>query len=275
MKKKIAIITVNYKNYAVTEEFVYYFSKMNRDIFTLFIADLSENRQQLPHGKWIETITTQNKGYAHGVNVGLETAIHQGFEQFVVINNDIRADPDFIHNAQKSIINHPRSIIGGKIYYETGFEYHKTAYAHDELGKVIWYAGGIVDWNNVYTIHRGVDEVDRGQYDAGGATQFITGCLMFFDKAVVEKVGKWDENYFLYYEDADWCERAKRKNVELYYDPSVVIWHKNAQSTGGSGSSLQARYQEKNRVIFGLKYAPFRTKIHLIKNSILKKFRTR
>lgn len=275
MKKKIAIITVNYKNYGITEEFIYYFAKMNRDIFTIFIADLSENRQQLPHAQWIQVLSAQNKGYAYGVNVGLEAAMSKGFERFVVINNDTRVNVDFIDNAQKSITSHPRSIIGGKIYYEKGFEYHQSKYDQKDLGNVLWYAGGIVDWNNVYTRHRGVDEVDRGQYDGGGATQFITGCLMLFNKAVVDAVGKWDERYFLYYEDADWCERAKQNGVVLYYDPSVVIWHKNAQSTGGSGSSLQTRYQEKNRVIFGLRYAPLRTKVHLIKDFLLKKISAR
>jgi GT2 family glycosyltransferase len=89
---------------------------------------------------------------------------------------------------------------------------------------------------------------------------------MAYKKSVLNIVGKWDESYFLYYEDADFCERALKKGVSLLYDPSIHLWHKNAQSTGGSGSSLHQKYQTKNRLIFGLKYAPFRTKIHLLLN---------
>lgn len=273
--KKLAVITVNYENYTVTKEFIECFRVINVQTFKIFIADLSVSRQKIPHEEWIEVLMTRNGGYAHGVNVGIETATRQGFDQFVVINNDVRVAKDFIDKAQVSLKNHPSSLIGGKIYYEAEFEYHKDRYKNEELAKVIWYAGGIVDWNNVYTTHRGVDEVDRSQYDRLGITEFITGCLMLFDKAVVDKVGKWDESYFLYYEDADFCERAKRKKIALYYDPSVVIWHKNAQSTGGAGSSLHRRYQDKNRLIFGLKYAPFRTKIHLIKDFFLKKIKMR
>lgn len=275
MKKSLAIITVNYENYRVTSEFLEYFEPIDKTTFKIFIADLSVNRQNIPHKKWLEVITTANKGYAHGVNVGLDAAARQGFFHFVVINNDTRPAPDFVARAVASISAHQGSLIAGKIYYEKGFEYHKTKYTKQELGKIIWYAGGIVDWDNVYTRHRGVDEVDRGQYDAFGSTEFITGCLMLFDKTVIDTVGMWDESYFLYYEDADWCERAKKCGVGVYYDPSVVIWHKNAQSTGGSGSSLHQKYQEINRLKFGLRYAPMRTKLHLIKDFFLKKLKLR
>lgn len=275
MEEKLAIVTVNYEHYTVTKEFIECFKEINPQTFKIFIADLSVNRQKLPHEPWVEVIATYNGGYAHGVNIGIDRAIGQGFSQFVVMNNDTRVSKDFISQAQGSLNKHPRSLIGGKIYYEAGFEYHKDRYKSEELGKVIWYAGGVVDWDHVYTRHRGVDEVDHGQYDRPGKTEFITGCLMIFDKEVVDKVGRWDQSYFLYYEDADFCERAKRKGIPLYYDPSVVIWHKNAQSTGGAGSPLHRRYQEKNRLIFGLKYAPVRTKIHLIKDLLLKKMKMR
>lgn len=264
--KKLAVITIVYENYRVTQEFIECFKTVDQRFFKIFMADLSQHRKKIPAQSWLEVMESHNAGYAHGVNVGLTAAIREGFERFVVINNDTRVNPDFVRKALVSIDKHRGSLIGGKIYYETGFEYHKTKYTADELGKVIWYAGGIVDWQNVYTRHRGVDEIDKGQYDQFGQNEFITGCLMLFDKKVIDTVGQWDEGYFLYYEDADFCERAKQKGVFLYYDPSVVIWHKNAQSTGGAGSSLHHQYQEKNRLKFGLKYAPWRTKIHLIKN---------
>jgi hypothetical protein len=56
------------------------------------------------------------------------------------------------------------------------------------------------------------------------------------------------------------------------YDPSIKLWHKNGQITDGPGSVLHKKYQEKNRVVFGLKYAPLRTKLHLLKNAITNSF---
>jgi len=220
------------------------------------------------------------------VNLGIQQAIKLGYDKFCVMNSDTIVDNNFISSALLSINHYPRLpsptaqaiggqaliIISGKIYYAPGYEYHKSKYKKDELGKIFWYAGGDIDWNNVYIKHRGVDEIDHGQFNKFESTDFITGCLMIFNKSIIDKVGYWNEDYFLYYEDADYCERAKKQGVNLYYDPSIIIWHKNAQSTGGSGSKLHQEYQEKNRIKFGLKYAPLKTKLYLLFNYLKKIF---
>ncbi len=274
MTHTLAVITVVYQNYSILKDFFESLAKQKNKNFRLFIADLSVKKQDIKklYPEYFNTTTTilssANLGYAHGVNVCLQEAEKQGLETFCVLNNDIYFEGDFIGNVQKSIKEHPSSLIGGKIYYAPGFEYHTNRYTKNEWGTVIWYAGGKTDWNNVITCHIGVDEVDKGQFEQNKKTDFITGCLMCFDSNVVKKIGYWDESYFLYYEDADYCERARRKGLKLYYDPSLVIWHKNAQSTGGSGSNIHTRYQEKNRFRFGMKYAPLKTKLHLIKNKL-------
>lgn len=198
----------------------------------------------------------------------MKEAIKQKYDKFCILNNDIFFKNDFIDSAIKSILHHPSSIIGGKIYYAPGYEYHKDRYKHNELGKVIWYAGSNINWQHALTPHRGVDEIGHHQYDKLEETEFVNGALMLFDKSIVDKVGFWDESYFLYFEDADYCVRAKKAGVKLYYDPSLIIWHKNAQSTGGAGSLIHQKYQRAGRLRFGLKYAPLKTKIHLLINYI-------
>ncbi len=271
---RLAIITVFYNNYHVADDFFSSLEKQRNKNFKLFIADLSDEKKrqsiktQLSHS----VIYSRNLGYAHGVNLGIKKAIENGFVNFCIVNNDVYFKPDFVDSILNSLKKHPSSIIGGKIYYAPGFEYHKDRYQKRDLGKVIWYASGSFDWKNVFTPHRGVDEVDKGQYDQLEKAEFITGCLMIFDKKVIDRVGFWDESYFLYYEDADFCYRAIKKRVNLFYNPKIVLWHKNAQSTEGSGSKIHQIYQEKNRLKFGLKYAPLKTKIHLIINLLNKSF---
>lgn len=266
MNKAVAVVTVNYNNYAVTREFINSWSNLKTENYKIFISDLSDRPESIIGDRKIEIISGKNKGYAHGVNLGVKRAIAQGFERFAVINNDTRISSDFLSTVNLALDGNSGSIIGGKIYYEKGFEFHKTNYQPEDLGKVIWYGGGISDWKNALTLHRGVDEVDNSQYDRFEKTDFITGCLMIFDKQVIDKIGFWDEGYFLYFEDADYCERAKKNGVNLFYDPKIIIWHKNAQSTDGSGSRLHQHYQKLNRLHFGLKYAPCRTKLHLLIN---------
>ena len=263
----IGLITVNYNQYQLTREFIDSLETVkNASDLTVFIADVSTKKEDFKIGKYPMKVVIKplpNKGYAYGINEGTKYFIKQGIDKFCAINNDIFFDRNFSIEAHRGF--EKADIFGGKIYYAPGYEYHKK-YQKQDIGKVIWYAGGINDWKNVYTSHRGVDEVDNQQYEKFEETDFITGCMLFFNKKVIDKVGFWDENYFLYFEDSDFCERAKRSGFRLFYNPKIIIWHKNAQSTGGSGSPLQQKYQRKNQLIFGIKYAPFRTKLHLIKN---------
>ena len=275
MTNKIAIIIVVYKNYEVLIDLLNSFSKQKEQNFHLFICDLSDNKETINqsaiNNSQLTIIPCLNKGYSYGVNIGIKKAIHMSYDKFCVLNDDTIVSGDFIQSLNLSFKNNPSSIIGGKIYYSPGFEYHKNKYDKKEIGNIIWYAGGTVDWKNSIVKHNGVDEVDNKQFNKYQETEFVTGCLMCFDKKVIDKVGFWDESYFLYFEDADYCERAKQSDIKLYYHPSIVIWHKNAQSTDGSGSKIHQQYQNKNQIKFALKYAPFKTKLHIIKNYLMSK----
>jgi GT2 family glycosyltransferase len=268
MPHKIAVITVVYQNYGVLNDLFLSLEKQTSKDFHIFISDLSDDKKTISDDDLLITvINAKNLGYAYGVNTALKEAIKHGFDKFCVINSDVLVSNNFVETVNQALFKSSNTIIGGKIYYAPGYEYHKERYEEDDLGKIIWYGGGTIDWDNVYVKHRGVDEVDQKQYDDPEETDFITGCLMAFDRSVIDQVGFWNEKYFLYYEDADFCERAKRKGIKLYYDPNIIIWHKNAQSTEGAGSALHQKYQGLSRLRFGLKYAPFNTKLHLIKNA--------
>lgn len=266
MQHDIAVITVVYNNYADFEEYFESLEKQSQKNFHVFIADASTHKQEIRAPKYTTVIDVDNKGYAHALNAGYDKAVELGYEKFVFMNNDTIVARDFIEKVEESLKRHPESLIGGKIFYAPGYEYHEGRYTKKDMGHVIWYGGGIIDWNNAWATHKGVDEVDTGKYDKEEATQFVTGCLMVFDKALIDKAGKMDDSYFMYFEDADWCEQVRAAGRPIIYDPSIVIWHKNAQSTGGSGSVLQQKFQRKNQLKFGLRYAPMRTKLHLLKN---------
>ncbi len=273
MAPRLAIITVVYNNYEVLKDFFNSLEKQTDQNFHVFIADLSTKREVVKStGIPFSLVECTNLGYAFGVNMGINYAIKEGMDQFCVINDDVFFKKDFVENIHHSFNVYASSLIGGKIYYAPGYEYHKDKYKPTDQGNVLWYAGGIVDWKHSLTYHRGVDEVDHGQYNTPEDTEFITGCFMCFDKNVIDKIGLWDTNYFLYYEDADYSQRAKRAGISLRYDPNLMLWHKNAQSTDGAGSQIHQKYQEKSRTQFALKYAPVRTKFHILKNYFLSKF---
>jgi len=211
----------------------------------------------------------ENLGFAEGNNVGIRYALENGADYVVILNNDTIVHVDLINELVKTAESSEKiGIVVPKIYFAPGFEFHKDRYKKEELGKIIWYAGGIMDWRNVLGYHRGVDEVDDGQYQKTEETDYASGCCMLIKKEVLQKIGLFDEKYFLYYEDNDLSQRTKKAGFSIFYCPKAVLWHKNAGSAGGSGSHLQDYYITRNRLLFGIRYAPIRSKLALIRESL-------
>ena len=211
----------------------------------------------------------ENLGFAGGHNVGIKYALLKNADYIIVLNNDVLLGEEFMSRLVSTAGESSEAgIVAPKIYFEKGFEYHKGRCKDRDLGKIIWYAGGEMDWGNVIGHHRGVDEVDRGQYNKTEETEYASGCCMLIKAEVLKKVGFFDEKYFLYYEDNDLCQRTKMAGFKIIYEPRAVIWHKNAGSVGGSGSPLQDYYISRNRMLFGMRFAPLRCKAALVKESI-------
>lgn len=100
----------------------------------------------------------------------------------MVLNNDTIVDGKLLVSLLSSFELQDKKvgIVSPKIYFARGFEFHKRRYSRQDLGRVIWYAGGRVDWNNVFGVNVGVDEVDNGQFDEECETDFATGCCSIF-----------------------------------------------------------------------------------------------
>jgi hypothetical protein len=209
----------------------------------------------------------RNLGFAEGNNEGMKY-IYRKSDYIVLLNNDTIVDKNFIKEFLRFSKNHPEAgILSPKIYFAKNYEFHKERYQDDDLGKVIWYAGGIIDWNNIYATNFGVDEVDKGQFDKPKEIDFATGACLFLKTDVLRKVGFLDEKYFMYLEDADFSLRSLNKNYRIYYVPKSFLWHKVAQSSK-IGSELNDYFITRNRLIFGLKYAPIRSRVALVRESI-------
>ncbi len=254
MNFKIAIVVVSYK--------------VEKDL----LACLSSLKKLSPGGDETKIFVIDNDkinlGFAGGNNSGIKQALAWGADFVLILNPDTLADNNLIKEFLGEIRDKPKvGIAGPKIYFAPGYEFHKDRYDKKDRGKVIWWAGGEIDWKNVMTKHVGVDEIDGGQFNIAGETETIPGTAMFIHREVFTKVGFFDEKYFLYFEESDFCQRVKQAGFKLWYVPKAVIWHKNAQSSG-VGSVLQDYYITRNRLLFGLKYAPLRSKFNLLEEAV-------
>lgn len=221
--------------------------------------------------KFPDVIVLENKknlGFSGGNNIGIDFALKQGADFVWLLNNDTIVDPLALLALIDVVKRNGADIAGSKIYFYKGREFHRERYQQGEAGRVVWYAGGLIDWQNMYASHRGVDAVDVGQFDEITETDFVTGCSMFVSARVFKAIGRLDERFFLYLEDLDFCLRARLAGFKLFYAPKSLIWHKNAGSTSRPGNPLHEYYFTRNRLFIGMRYAPLRTKIALIREAI-------
>jgi GT2 family glycosyltransferase len=270
----VAIIIVHYNTEEETRDCLHSLQKLKKDDFQVstVVVDngskevLSIAGKDLPDNTRIIR-SDANLGFTNGNNLGLKYA-QESFQPdyILLLNSDTTVAPDFLIQLLRCAKENERvGIVVPKIYFSPGREFHKESYKEEDQGKVLWYTGGSIDWANLDAFHRGVDELDRGQFDKPSETEFITGCCMLIPREVIDKVGLFEEEYFLYLEDVDLSRKIKQAGFRLLYCPSSQIWHKNAGSSGGSGSSLHQYYQTRNRLYFFAKYGTWKTRMTLMK----------
>lgn len=269
---KIAFIIVHYRGSLDTTDCIESIqTKSPKSKYEIYLIDNSQDSEMESISHNSDNIhyykTPENLGFAEGNNLGIKEALLNNASLFVLLNSDTIVSETFFSSLVRFLETEEFSIASPKIYFAPGYEFRKDRYLKTQQGKIIWYAGGKIDWNNIYANHEGVDKVDKGQYEKAKEVDFATGCCMLIKREVVEKIGLFDKNYFLYYEDVDYSLRAKKSGFKILYAPSMSIWHKNALSSGKPGSNLHIYFQARNRLYFGSKYAPLRTKLHLYKQA--------
>jgi len=271
--EKVFIVVLHYRGRELTEKCLFSLQKIDRqkaDINLVVVDNGSPEPLKRLKEKFPEVIflkSKQNLGFSEGNNLGIRYSLRKGADYILLLNNDTTVERSLVSRLLEAAVKESQvGIVSPKIFFAPGFEYHRSRYKPGERGRVIWYAGGKIDWQNVFASHRGVDEVDTGQYEQQGPTDFASGCAMFVKKEVFDKVGFLDRRYFLYLEDLDFCLRAKVAGFKTIYSPAAKVWHYNAGSSQ-VGGSLHDYFFTRNRLLFGFKYAPLRAKVALLKEA--------
>lgn len=262
---KIAIGTVNWNRKQDTSEFLQSLSKL--DVRGLQTKTFIVSNQQIPRHKVI--LKRKNRGSAGGYNDAARKALKWGADYILLCNNDVLFKSRQLLKSLVETANlQPEiGVVAPKMLFASGFEFHKERYKKTDLGKVIWYAGGHFDWNSVFSVHHGIDEVDTGRYDLVEETEFVNITCILVKSAVFKKELFFDEKIFAYFDDNDWSQRLTQAGFKKYYDGRVAVFHKVNQ-TSGTGSPLSDYYLTRNRLIFGVRYAPLRTALALLREAL-------
>jgi hypothetical protein len=186
-------------------------------------------------------INTENLGFAGGNNVGIRHALGGEADYIFLLNNDTVVDPALLDELVTTAEADPRiGLVGPKIYY------------YDQPDK-LWYAGAREQWLRRIPATVGLDELDQGQYDQVRETAFIYGTAMLIHRRVLEDIGLFDERFFAYHEDADFCMRARQAGYRCVYNPRGVIWHKVSAATRDI-PHVQDYLRAKGRILFFVKH---------------------
>ncbi|MEZ4827857.1 MAG: glycosyltransferase family 2 protein [Bacteroidia bacterium] len=236
----ISIITINYNQPEATRTFLESCSHLRGPEYEIIVVDnASENppdqvfQQSFPEVRFI--LSRENLGFAGGNNLGIQAA--RG-EYLFFLNNDVVVTPDLLEKLLHTLESHPSAAgVSPVIHYVTP-------------PGVIQYAGytAINPWTGRnHAIGKG--QHDTGQFVNTCTTAYLHGAAMLVRRTAIEATGLMPEEFFLYYEELDWCEQMRRKGFQLLVDPKAIVYHHASLSVGGE-STLWTYYYNRNRIRF-------------------------
>lgn len=241
-KPLVSIVSVNFNQVAVTEAMLStIFKYAASDSIEIIVVDNGSKENPVP--AWaIKYPTVQfirseiNTGFAGGNNIGIKAA--QGDYLFLV-NNDTEFTSGLVAKLVAVLDTFP----------DTGMVSPKIRYFQEP--DTLQYAG--YSEMNFFTARNhciGQFEKDIGQYDQlSGITGYAHGAAMMVRRTAMEKAGLMKENYFLYYEELDWCEAFKRAGYTIRVAMDALIYHKESVSVGKK-SVLKEYFMNRNRILF-------------------------
>lgn len=187
--------------------------------------------------------TGKNLGYAGGNNVGMREALAHGANFVLVLNNDATVSPNLIDCFLSASAKEPlAAAFSAKIYYQSRPD-------------IIWYAGARWMQRLGRFVHLGHGEQDDGlTYNNLEETDYASGCALFTSARVIKRVGLLDEKYFLMFEEADWCYRARSLGYKIFFVPEAKVWHKVSTSFGGESSPLANYFLFRNRLLWSFRH---------------------
>jgi GT2 family glycosyltransferase len=165
---------------------------------------LEKCKKKFPNITYI--YNSHNIGFASGANIGARRALEKGARTITFCNPDAYLKKDCAYHLINVVINGMADIVSPII--------------QDESSK-IWFSGGNISFLHMRATHI-YQPINKSLITD---IDYISGCVMTVSKNVFEKIGLFDEQFFLYYEDADFSLRAQEVGFKLAIIPKAVAFH--------------------------------------------------
>ena len=186
----------------------------------------------------------ENAGFAGGCNHGIRWGLSRGAEAILLLNNDAVIEVDFLEKMVASAYADPKTgVVGGVIYPSSG-------------PVEPFLAGMRFDFLQAKILRIVPEPSQAGGIGGGCSVPAVSGSALLIKKELLDKIDLLDERFFIYFEETDFCYRARKSGMQVIYHPDVRIQHEEG-STFGRGSPTFRYFYTRNRLLFLSKHCPF------------------
>ena len=248
---KIGLVTITYNSADVLQSFLDCVWRQTHNNLILYVVDNASRDDTrsilaMENDSRLQIINNStNFGVAKANNQGIESAITDGCDQVLIINNDVEFETTLIEKLLQVQAEKSCSLVTPKMMYFDNPNH-------------IWYAGSWFIKKKGYSpLHRGMKQLDEGQYDEIIEVEYAPTCCLLAKKEVFQDIGLMDEKYFVYFDDTDFSYRVwKDRRHKMFYYPDVKFYHK-------VGSLTNSFNKESEKIFRGDFFIQQNTKNHI------------
>lgn len=227
----VYLVVLNWNGYADTHECLLSLRELAYPAYKVVVVDNASSddspariAEAHPEARLLRCAT--NAGIAAGYNAGIRFALAEGADFVVPMNNDLVCDPLFVTQMVATARAWPRcGVVMPKIFY------------YDEPDR-IWSAGAYARWMPSNIVMRGRQQPDGPAFADDAEIAFAPSCCLLLSRELATQVA-FDEQYFFYYDDWDFCMAARKAGFRIVYAARARLWHKVSRSTKNSPKSLR------------------------------------
>jgi GT2 family glycosyltransferase len=259
----VSIIIINYRQKELVLACVDSIRKMIRSPYEIIIVNNSPE-EMIGAGEGINVIPNENRGFSQANNLAATQA--KG-EYLLFLNADTEIRNDFLNGAVTALKENNSGAMGMKMYSTDGtFQlsfWEENTFSNEKINKR----------NEERFRSRDTEFINQVEENHSEVTEvaWVSGAAMLMKKDVFEKVGGFDEDFFLFYEDADLCKRVKEAGYGIYFYPKSDILHLKGENVNEEFSGKTYFYAKQSQLLYYKKHNPLFQRI-LLRVYLLAKF---
>jgi GT2 family glycosyltransferase len=259
-EKGISIIIVSWNTKDITDKCLVSmkkaveFVKGKYDVEVIVVENDSEDGTPEMIAKkhpWAKLIPSgSDLGYAKGNNFGFKRANPKN-KYILLLNNDAFVQKDTLAKSMEYFEkNEECGVLGCQLRYEDGRFQPSAGHLPEPLSSWAW-MWGLDKLPILKNFAKPVHPKDRSYFKKDRKSGWVMGAFLFMKREVFEKTKGFDENFFMYMEEVEWCRRVWQKGYEIWYTPKFWITHVDKASAFGDPKELAKIFRKE---IMGLAY---------------------